>query len=794
MARGDRFDAPAPKNGAILGKGDAMTHRKAISDAGAAEVRNPMVTLRGKSLAVIAVILLALMLCRVLFLQTAGFSEYQQKVLDQMTTESSVTASRGNIYDRNGAILASTVTTYRVFISPSEIAAQQTEHDRQKDDVCLDDLIAKNLSSILGVSYDFVIEQTGYTRYLDRTIKRGVDKDTADRVRAFISEYGLHRMIYLEANGTRYYPNGSLASQTLGFTGSDGTGLYGLEYQYNDLLSGTDGRYLTARDARGNEMPYSYKEYVEPESGKNLHTTLDVSVQAALDEQLAAAYTDSNGQNRATGIVMDVNTGAILGLSVYPSFDLNDPWTLDAQSERKLETSGLDPDGEEYEKLRQELLLRMWSNKAITDAYIPGSTFKVVTASMALEEAVVTLNETYTCTGSKTVLGHIIHCHKTAGHGTLTFPEGIQQSCNPWLMTLGLRLGTDTFYEYLKAFGYLEKTGVDLPGEGSSIVAAKDAFTDLDLAIYAFGQNFNVTAIQQITAVAAVANSGYLVIPHLVSSATDEDGNTVWSFGDPIRRQIISEETCATVSKILEEGVSGNGGAKNAYVAGFRIAAKTGTSEKKDSGNVDKYICSTVAYAPADNPQYAVIIIVDEPTSGVLYGSTVAAPYVANVMKTILPYLGVEEVYSEEELAKKAVKVPNLVSWSVSAAEKACKNLGLSVEVIGDRDRIIQVQYPSSGTVIEKASGKVILYTERDAELQNATVPNTVGMTAVAANQTCVNAGLNVRIVGTKNYLSGTDVKVISQSLAAGETVPRGTVIELCFRSLEADETFEDFS
>ena len=484
-----------------------------------------------------------------------------------------------------------------------------------------------------------------------------------------------------------------------------------------------------------------------------------------------------------------------------------------------------------YNTVKQNLQLTMWANKAITESYIPGSTFKVMTASMALEEDVNAIHGTHNCVGYWVVSGQTIHCHKTKGHGTLTFAQGIQQSCNPWLMRIGEALGRNTFYNYLKAFGYLEKTGIDLPGEGGGVFQPQDKFSDLDLAIYSFGQNFNVTLIQQITAVSAVANGGYLVTPHFVSSITDANGNVIESFDNNIRRQVVSENVCQTVAKILEEGVSGSGGAKNAYVAGYRLAAKTGTSEKKErecplcgftatpktvegvSAFVctvcnytgvpsefkvsEKYVCSTVAFAPADDPQYAIIIMVDEPTKGTLYGSVVAAPYVANVMETILPYLGVEAVYTEKELEKMAIKVPNFVGWTVSAARNYCSKNGLNIEIVGPDEGIIRRQYPEKDVVVEKNSARILAYTDKETPTETVKVPDVTGMSAVAANQVLINAGLNIRILGTKNYLSGTGATVISQSVAAGEVVPRGTVIEVTFRHLDErdyDEGWENLN
>ena len=803
-----------------------MEEKKTVDEGKSEGNLHPKTVKRAAFLLGFALLLFSALLVRIFLLQTVQYDHYRQKVLEQITTESSVNASRGNIYDANGVLLATNVTTYRVFLSPSSIARAQSLHDQEGSNIRLDTLISEKLSEILNVSYDFVLKQTTYTKYLDRTIAREVDEDTADLVRAFIDEYDLEQMIYLESTYTRHYPYSALASHVLGFTGSDGTGLYGLEFQYNEMLAGTNGRYITARDSSGNEMPYAFKEYIPAQDGYHVNTTIDVFVQSALEEQLQNAYLESGGQNRAAGIVMNVQTGAVLGMAVYPDFDLNNPRELDEQSLATLQSLGYEIGSDIYNTVKQNLQLNMWANKAITESYIPGSTFKVMTASMALEEDVVTLGESHTCTGSLTVLGQRIHCHKVQGHGALTFAEGIQQSCNPWLMKVGLRLGTNTFYNYLKAFGYLEKTGIDLPGEGGGVFAAQDAFTDLDLAIYAFGQNFNVTLIQQITAVSAVANGGYLVTPHFVSSITDANGNVIQSFDNNVRRQVVSESVCKTVAQILEEGVSGTGGAKNAYVAGYRLAAKTGTSEKKErecplcgytanpqtiegvgmfvcsicnyTGTPsefkvsEKYVCSTVAFAPADDPQYAIIIMVDEPTKGSLYGSVVAAPYVANVMETILPYLGVEAVYTDKELEKLAIKTPNLVGYTVSAARKYCKEKGIEIEFVGADDGIIRRQYPEKDTVVEKTSMRILAYTDKDIPTETVTVPDVTGMSAVAANQVLINAGLNIRILGTKNYLSGTGATVVSQSVAAGETVPRGTVVEVTFRYLD-DKDFDDY-
>lgn len=721
-----------------------------------------------------------ILLVRILIIQTVDFDKYQSKVINQMTTESSVPANRGKIYDRNGNVLATNITMYRVFISPSGIKAAEEESG-----INYSEGIAGGLSSILGVSYDDVYKQaTQYTQYLDRTIKRKVDENTADTVREFIAEYELENMIYLEAQSTRHYPADSLASHVLGFTNSDGEGLYGLELQYDEYLCGVDGYYIKARDSYGQEMPFEYSSYIDAIDGYNLTTTIDSTIQSFLEEQLEATVVDHEVQNRACGIVMDVNTGAVLAMATSSPFDLNDPWKLDDELQEILDKSGYEEGSDEYNDLSRDLLTTMWSNKAVTESYIPGSTFKIITSSMALEEKVVSLTEGVNCPGHKTMFGHTIHCHQRKGHGVLSFSQGLQQSCNVWFMTLGERIGIENYEEYAESFGYKEKTGIDLPGEGNSIFASE--MTELDLAIYAFGQNFNVTPIQQITAVSAVANGGKLLTPYLVEQISDNAGNVIYSHELEVKRNVVSEATCETLATILEEGVSGDGGAKNAYVAGYRVAAKTGTSEKKTEGDEGMYICSTVAFAPADDPEVAIIIIVDEPTKGALYGSTVAAPYVGNVLKNTMPYLGVTAEYTQAELDKMAIKVGSYKNWSVSRAIEYIEGAGLKYKVIGEGN-LVTAQLPASGSYIEKASGTIVLYAGSEPE-ETIIVPDLLGRSATNANQVLVNLGLNVKIEGTNNYLSGTEAKVFAQSVAPGTKVAAGTVVTLTFRYMDADE------
>lgn len=728
------------------------------------------------------------LLLRILFIQTIDFNKYQNKVIDQMTTQSPVPADRGKIYDTNGNVLATNITTYRVFISPSGILSAQKEIGEDSKTQYAE-IISYGLAQTLGVSYDDVYKQaTEYTKYLDRTIKRKVEESTADLVREFIKDYELESMVYLEAQSTRYYPGKTLASHMIGFTSSDGVGLYGLEYQYNEYLKGVDGYYITARDSYGQEMPYEYSSYIDAVSGYNLTTTIDTTIQSFLEEQLEIAVAESEAKNRACGIVMNVKTGAILAMATSSPFDLNDPWGMDTLYREELFNSGLTVDSDKYNDLQRELLMEMWSNKAITESYIPGSTFKIITSSMALEEKKVTLNETLNCSGSHyPVPGIRVKCHKVKGHGTLTYAQGLQQSCNVWFMTLGERIGIQNYQKYVKAFGYYEKTGIDLPGEGNSIFASE--MTALDLAIYAFGQNFNVTPIQQICAVASVANGGNLVTPYIVETISDNSGNTVYRHQTDVKRQVISKSVCETLATVLEEGVSGDGGAKNAYVAGYRVAAKTGTSEKKTQGTEGMYICSCVAFAPADDPEIAMIIIVDEPTKGSLYGSTVAAPYISAALKNILPYYGIEPIYTPEEIKNTSVKVSNYRGYSLSYAQSVIEKAGLKYKVVGSGTKVTS-QIPASGSEINKATGVIVLYTGNEAPTNSIVVPDLAGKTSVAANQILINLGLNIKIEGVNNpYVSESNVAtVVRQSIAPGTAVSPGTVVTVEFRHEGGDE------
>ncbi len=739
----------------------------------------------------VIIIVFVLLALRIFTIQTVNFDYYQQKVINQLTTESTIYSQRGVIYDAAGTKIATNISAYRIFIAPSNIRAAIAESTGEEAKN-YDDIIARGLSEILGgkygVTYDTVAEMIEKKKgSLDATVVRLADGESADLVLDFVSKNGLENMVLVEASSKRYYPYGNVASHVLGFTGTDGSGLYGLEYQYNTQLAGTPGRYITARDSYGREMPFEYKSVIEAVDGYNVHTTLDLKIQMILEEQLRATFEECNPECGAAGLVMNVKTGAVLAMATYPDFDCNDARTLDSYYSGLLEASGYREGSAEYNTLKKDLQMKMWSNKVLTDPYMPGSTFKIITTSVTLEENAAKVNERFNCVGYLQVANRKIHCYHVSGHGSLTLGEGLQQSCNPVMMTVGMRIGQEKFYNYFRNFGYLEKTGIDLPGEGETTFWDEDKFGIVDLAVASFGQNFRISMINHLTALSAVANNGNLMKPYIVEKMTDNDGNVVWSHKAETRRQVISASVSKTVSDILEKGVSGNGGAKNCYVPGYKIAAKTGTSEKIGDADKNARIGSCVAYAPSDDPEIAILIVVDDPKLGTRFGSMIAAPYIANCLAEMLPYLGYEPQYTAEEEAALDVTVEEYRGRSPAVTRNMIKNLGVECEIIGEGDRVT-AQVPASGSVISKKNGKVIIYLGDSAPERDAKVPDVSKLSAAAANKLILDAGLNIKIEGSKSHALGGEALVVSQYPSAGTVIERGSVVTITVRFTDGED------
>ena len=724
----------------------------------------------------------AFLLVRIFSMQTFGYARYSQMVEEQVRTASPLVAPRGTIYAADGTVLACDKTVWRVYISPVDI-----REEGERDGVDYATLIANGLSPILGLDRDVILNRAKKTRTLDQTLKRNVGEDVFLRLVAFVSENRLEKMVHADPSVVRSYPLGTFAAHVIGFTGADQQGLFGLEYYYDKVLTGKNGALLHAKDATGRELDGVAVAYREPIPGNSIETTIDPYIETRLESLLEEIRATFDVQNRVCGIVMNVKTGAILAMATSSPFDCNDPFILDDLSLAKLDGSGLAKDSEEYAKLKSELLYTMWRNKATSELYEPGSTFKIITAATALDLGVVTPTDTFDCTGALQIGGYSISCHKRAGHGHgFSFAYGLQQSCNPTLMQVGARIGAERFYDYFVKFGYLEKTGIDLPSEVTGLFHKKEAIGTTELATTSFGQRFKVSIIGQLTAIAAVANGGELVTPYLVERIVDPEGNVVFTHETEVRRQVVSREAAQTVSAILEEGVSGTGGARNAYVKGYKVAAKTGTSQKFDvldaNGNSFLRVGSCVAFAPSDEPEIAAIIVVDEPQTA-KYGAIVAAPYISSLLTSVLPYL---ETKTDGKPAPAPIPADQYVTLSVGQALAAAKSNSLSVRVIGSGSTVV-AQFPEAGTPLDPETGSVILYTDGAAP-KTVKVPRVTGLTPAEANRTLLTAGLNIEYFGIGDPVGHADVLVTSQSVAPGETVPLGSVVKITLLYPDEDD------
>ena len=710
-------------------------------------------------LGVFGVLTFVLLFTKLYHWQITEHDELQSVAVRQQTLRTTVDASRGTIYDRNGTILAMSASAETIFLSPKEI--MENEQDQ--------DLIANGLAEILDMDAEDILKMMEKTNSQYEELKKKADDELADKVREFINENDL-KGVFIRPTSKRTYPKGTLASQVIGFTNDLG-GAMGLEAAYNDELTGENGMVVTARDRDGRSVLYQYDQYFDAENGCDLHTTLDTTIQYYLEkgvQELEARFGTGKG---AEGIVMDVNTGAVLAMASLPTYDLNSPGTV----YNDFLTSGMTEE-QVLENMR-DLLNKQWRSKAINDTYEPGSTFKTLTLAMALEENVVDLNTGFYCSGSVKIEGETINCSKRApGHGQQNLTQAFANSCNPAFINIGLRIGNDKFYQYMLDFGLTEKTGVDTTGEASGFVNSEIKYSTLALACYAFGQNFNVTPIALLAAQCACVNGGYLYTPYLVEEITDQDGNVVSKHDFTPIRQVVSEETSALVRDIMEyEVTSGTG--KNGQVAGYRIGGKTGTADKV-GGNV---IVSFVCFAPADDPQVMMLLTLDEPnkwTGTYVSGGNMVAPIASSVMSEILPYLGIEPSYTAEELVGADKTVPNVIGLGKDAAVERLAASGFTCRTVGDGDTVTD-QTPVGGAIVPN-SAEIILYLGAEKSTDKCIVPNVVGDSAATANQKIVNAGLIMGVSGATNASSST-VRAISQSIAAGTEVEAGTVVRVQF-------------
>lgn len=684
--------------------------------------------------------------------------KYLTLATNQQLRDTVIAAPRGTIYDANMNVLAQSAPAWTVAIVPKSI--KEANYD----------LIAQGLSEILGVDYQIIYDKCGESSYYS-IVKRQVDQPVADALREFISENKLSGVIQLDEDSKRYYPYGNFAAQTIGFVGMDNQGLSGLELYYDDYLSGTPGRKLSATTAVGGDMYYENATVFDAQPGYSLVLTIDEYIQFYLEKHLDQAVQEHNVGNGACAIAMNVNTGEILGIATKGDFDPNDPFTIYDEATRE-QVSALYGSDEYYDAL-EAARQAQWRNKAISDTYEPGSVFKVITASGALETGAVTLDSSFYCSGHVDVADWTIACAYTSGHGQQSFINATINSCNPAFIEIGRRMGAENFYRYFEAFGFTEKTGIDLPGEAMSIYIPLNDMGPVQLASCSFGQSNSITPIQMITAVSAVVNGGYLVQPHLVSKVLDADGNIIESYEPVVKRQVISNETSELMAEIMEQVVM-NANGRNAYVAGFRIGGKSGTSEKL-SADEKVYWASFCAIAPADDPEIAVLIILDEAHSNTsIYGGVIAAPIAGAIMAEILPHIGIDAVYSDSEMELVDVIAPNVEGITLTSAYAALNKNGLTYQVVGSGTQVV-AQYPSAGQAVP-AGSIVILYTE-ETEPRMVTVPDLSGLSIAEARSRLKALGLNLKVAGAFS----TGAQAVTQSITPGTEVPAGTVITVDF-------------
>lgn len=724
--------------------------------------------------------------------------KYQSLANENQFGSTVVKAHRGSIYDTNGKILAQSATVYSICVSPNRIYQQQQKEAKAETPVegvpeserMLDaaaTILSEELTSA-GIKVTYAEAVKKLTDNAENSkwalIADQVEKPVTDRIIARAQEENLGDLIYQQLDTKRYYPQGNLAAAVIGFTNFDGDGVYGIESYYNEYLKGVDGKIITATDANGNEMPYKNDKIYDAQDGNSVYLTLDMSLQHLVEKYLEQQVEAHDVDNRACAIMMNVNTGAILAMASTPGFNLNDKNSI--YSDKDLAALSGIADEEEYNQTYAALREQQWKNKAITELYYPGSVFKVITGSAALEERAISLHSTFDCGRSMIVADTEIHCWANYSHGTQDFTTAMTNSCNPAFIQIGQALGKNKFFDYFKAYGFTEPTGIDLPGEASSIYVNTSEKGPVELASSSFGQTNKITPIQMITAYAAVVNGGYLVTPYVVEKIVDTNGNVIKTTEPSIKRQVISEETSAIMRQVLEDVVNTKGGS-NAYIKGYAIGGKSGTSQKIDktneTGNEDLYVSSYCAFAPADDPEVIMLVMVDEPTardqngSLMYYGSVVAVPAVVNVLKEALPILGYYPEYTEEELEALGVTLPSVEGEAISIAKKTLESLSLQVTVIGDGDKVI-AQVPKMQESVPR-NGKVVLYTEEDYETEFTEVPNVIGYGVSDVNAILTNADLNFMVGdGAANHSGAI---AYSQNYAEGNIVPKGTIIEVTF-------------
>lgn len=726
--------------------------------------KSPSVVIKIRIISACAVALLgfAFLIGRLFYIQIIESEEYQRQAAETQLKLTEIAPNRGAIYDSNGNKLAMSTTAWTICIAPNYINS-----DTDKE------LIIAGLSEILGVSESYLREKCERDT-LYAVVKAKVGKEVVEEVTAFATNNGVSRCIFVEEDVTRKYPYENFAASVIGFVNSDYVGSYGLESYFDDILSGTPGKLISAKDSWGQKMPFEYDELYSSEDGNSIVTTIDEGIQYFVEKHLELAVKEHGVQERGACIAMDPNTGKILAMATKGDFDPNNYTSLPDSVKEAIQQLPEDEQGDATKQAQYD----MWRNKAISDPYEPGSVFKIITLAAALDSNTTTLGDRFTCIGYANVADRKISCWRTHGHGDQTLADAVHNSCNPAFIQIGLNMGIENFRNYFEAFGLTEKTNIDLPGEAGSIYHTK--MTEMNLASSSFGQTFKVTPIQLITAVCTAVNGGYLYEPYVVEKVISSDESIVEEYEPTLVRQVISETTSKTVRDILETVVS-DGSGRTAAVPGYKIGGKTGTSEKLDQlseeGEVDAYVSSFLAVAPADDPQIVILLLLDEAQMENPYGSVVAAPVVGAMLADILPYMGIEPNYTDAELEAMTGKVKDVTGQLVHDAMTVLRIQGYSVTVVGEGTTVV-AQSPEAKSVLS-AGGTITLYTDESLIPKEIEVPDVTGMSVTEVNNAIIGAGLKLKLIGVSE--SATDQVAYSQTPAAGEKVMPGTIIEVSF-------------
>ena len=722
-------------------------------------------------------LVLFFLIIRIGWLQFVQGADLTEKMYRQLTTSKTISPKRGTIYDSTGKALAISAQVDTVSIDPTKIVVEnEDEHVEEVMTKELKEKVAKAFSEIFDLDYEETLEKVSSTSS-NVTIAKKVENDKIDELKKWMKDNEVYSGINIDEDSKRYYPYDNLASSLIGFCGTDNQGLWGLELKWDSILTGTPGKVTSAQDAVQDYIPYENGTYIAPQNGNDITLTIDANIQSIAEKYLKQACEENEYKDGGNVIIMNPNNGDILAMATYPDYNLNDPYTLDYISEKDWKKMS---DEEQYAKLQET-----WNNRAITSTYEPGSVFKIITAAAGLEEDLVEPDEpnVFTCKGYEKVSGIKISCSDKSGHGKLSLREALEYSCNPAFMQLGKKIGAATLYRYYDAFGFFNTTGFADIGDSGSSGERTGMFWDLndvksvELATMSFGQRFRVTPLQMITAISAVANDGVLMKPRIAKEIKNTDTGAITTIEPEEVRQVISKETSETLLDMLESVVE-SGTGKYAQVKGYSVAGKTGTSEPDYSDENSYYVASFAGISPVESPEVVVLVTLYGPEGDIHSGSTLAGPVVANILKEVLPYLGIQSDTTDSETEGDLITLSNVKNKTMAEAKKIIEKQGFNCEISGNEDDIVSSQIPVAGTkLMENAIVK--LYSKESDTRVSQTVPNLKGMSLSEAKVALKNKNLNIKYSGKG--------KVISQDVTAGTSVEEGTVINIVLQE-EIDE------